>query len=555
MRKFKKGFAVLTTAALAASMLIPATVMNQTAKAESPEKTCVKMDYDKESMTVYGKSGTKKVYVSVVKNGKEGTAEIYDANGEYEANVDLSTYVAKGTELKIYTDTDKTNKVSVKIPAQEKKVKAALKDDCIEFSIGGTAVTNDKVEYRTATTGYKRAGKYKSDTKKVDSYKVDKYYKKGATLFVRRAASNPAIKVTAVAEADGYFASKDAKLKIKAEAKAPTIKVDAVKGTISFPKGTQYKFTQGWLNDVSHQSVITFDDMKEYTKALDAKKDMTIDEFMSTATKGGIVTSGSSAFISSLHNPSEAAIIEVRTAATATKIPSKVAEVKIPWQKVITSTAAITKGNFEITFDYADKKKTRDAEKVEQYEATGLTIKNASSASLQYAIVDSADATTIQVKDWKTLKNNISKKFKMAKLPEGKYIAVRTLGINDDKKTADNEMELASNVVFSDKIDYPDKVGSDLSVSWGKKSGGESASAAAITVGTAGDGFKYYYQVADKGIAGYSIGKAQPSGVTEITTNGTPQNVKVTTEQYVIVYQVKDGVVVKYSSAKASNVE
>lgn len=580
MRKIKKYAAALTTAVLTASMLLPAVAMEQKAKADEEERTNVRMDYELNRMFIFDVSGKKKAYVSEVKGSKESTPDILlmdNRSTEYSSTVmDLSPFIAKGATLKVYTDQDKTNAVTVKLKAQETKVKAALnlKTNQIDMTINGTAVPVAQLEWRKEFGAWEDMQYTDLTTSKKVTRDFSDFYHKGATLYVRRMASSPGIskevdcfqapKLTEVTESDGYFASKEVKVKIKAQAKAPTVKLDGVKGTLAFPKNVEYRFTQGWCGTTQADNIM--DDSKGMTgwTKLSEKKTVKVDEFLLKASTTALIVSKAGIIPTNLEgfkdrngelNPLHAAVIEVRTPATDKKVPSNISEIEIPWQNYITSTAAITKGNIEVSFNYKNLKKTKKFDEVKDYEAVGLTIKNASTASIQYAIADSTDASKIDVKAWKKMKTNATKKFKVAKLPEGKYIAVRIMGANDNKKTKDkNEFTLPTNVVFSDKIDYPDKVASDLSVKWEAVSPvNTSASQAALTVGTSGDTtYTYSYQVVDKAIAGYSIGAKAPAG-TKLTA-GKKETINVKTDQYVIVYAEKDGVVVKYSCAKASNI-
>ena len=189
------------------------------------------------------------------------------------------------------------------------------------------------------------------------SKKLKVYGQNGSTLTFR-------LKGTAAT-----WASKESKVKVAAQAKAPAVKIDITKETTSIKTGMEY------------QIVAVGGDAKAADwKASTEKKGISLAELKLTETKD----------------------VLVRTAATAKKLASKVARITV---NKPADALTIDGGKFESTG--AAIKKNNDVVAVVEsnlaYDITkGASLKNVGTVDLEYTLV--ADGTTADKIKWSTLK-------------------------------------------------------------------------------------------------------------------------------------------------------
>ena len=533
MKKYTKKAVAALAPVLAVSMLAPTVAVSNVASAAEGDSTDVTAQvlYSVESLAVKTDAG-KKIYVQEVKaDGKaKGEAELYKKTelstvddsdlGSGTSVIDISEYTKKGANLQVYSDKDTANKVSVTLNKQATKVKAVNKEGKIEFTVDSVTVSDDAIQWRTTNASWKN-----------DNVDLTKYYKRGATLYVRQAATDSSAGKAKID--DGAPASKEAKLKIAKQAKAPKVTMDPVKNTFKFPNNCEVKCTEikGEPQDYDFVAIGTEKADKNPTLEtfLTGKK---LVSSVAIGTTGGAVTS------------SYAAIFEVRTAATAKKPASKIAEVKVPWQPVVTVGDTVSATG--ISYDVAlNAKKTQ---------ATGLVITNKSEAAYQYAVVKSTDDLS-NVK-WKKVASKKTAKVSKKAAEAGSIVIYRSMGVKDNKKTADvNEFAWASEIAKDTKaVAYPVEIKTDLAVTAAPAAtAGTTASKTAISV-TKEDGFDYYYAKADKAFkkgALLEIGTKIPSGAT-MMTNGKADDLDAKKGDVYAVYKTATGseVVVQAGSVK-----
>lgn len=525
MKKYTKKAVTALAPVLAVSMLAPTVAVSNVASAAEAESTDVTAQvlYTDEALSVKTAAG-KKVYVQEVKaDGKaKGEAELYK-KADSDLQIDISEYTKKGANLQVYSEKDTTNKVSVTLNKQATKVKAVNKEGKIELTVNAATVSEESIQWRTANAEWKDNKDNVAD--------LTKYYKRGATLYVRQAAVDSSAGKAKIE--DGAPASKEAKLKIAKQAKAPKVTMDPVKNTFKFPKNCEVKCTEiaGAEKDYDFVAIGTEK----------ADKNPTLETFL---TGKKLVSSEAIATTSSSVTTSYAAIFEVRTAATAKKPASKIAEVKVPWQPTVTVGDAVSATG--ISYGVAlNAKKTQ---------ATGLVITNNSEVAYQYAVVKSTDDLS-NVK-WKKVASKKTAKVSKKAAEAGSIVIYRSMGVKDNKKTADvNEFAWASEIAKDTKaVAYPVEVKTDLAVTAAQATtAGTTASKTAISV-TKEDGFDYYYAKADKAFkkgALLEIGAKIPSAAQKMT-DGKADNIDAKKGDVYAVYKTATGsdVVVQAGSVK-----
>ena len=516
MKKFTKKAVVALAPALAVSMLAPAVAVSNVASAAGNADVEAKVFYSIESLAVKTNDGAK-IYVQEVKaDGKaKGEAELYkkaelstvntDDFGNDVPIIDISEYTKKGASLQVYSNKDAANKISITLNKQATKVKAVNKDGKIELTVDDKVVSNDAIEWRTGNAGWADG-----------NYDLTQFYKRGATLYVRQEAVDSSAGKEKIE--DGAPASKEAKLKIAKQAKAPKVTLDPVKNTFKFPKNCEVKCTEikGATQNYDFEALGTEK----------ADKNPTLETFL---TGKKLVSSKAIETTGGALTASYAAIFEVRTAATAKKPASKIAEIKVPWQPTVT--VGDTVSTTGISYDVAlNSKKTKP---------TGIVVTNKSDVAYQYAVVKATDDLS-NVK-WKKVAAGKTAKVSMKAAEKDSIVIYRSMGVKDNKKTTDvDEFTWASEIAKDTKvIAYPAEVKTDLAVTAAPATtAGNTASKTAISVTKEND-FDYYYAKADKAFkkgALLEIGTKVPAGATKMT-DGKIDNLDAKKGDIFVVYK------------------
>lgn len=233
------------------------------AKVEKSVSEKISIQYDAQTLTVTDPGDTKiSVAFPTVKDKKVGADKnicTYDVpTTDKKVVVDLSTLnVTKDNYIKVWGNKN-TTPVIVKIPAAKQLGKGTVKDNKI------TVVDKAKAEVKVALDFAIGNGKFnlQAADKSGNATAIDvaNYTQLGATVRVRTSASEELtnaelLELTAqeyavgksttekvsVYEATGTFAGKEAKVKVPKMANAPKIKVDWTKGTVTLPKGAEYR--------------------------------------------------------------------------------------------------------------------------------------------------------------------------------------------------------------------------------------------------------------------------------------------------------------------------
>lgn len=344
------------------------------------------------------------IMAAVVKPNKSGGVKItaWDVYEGSTANIDLSKLnVANDNYIALKTDS-MTEPVFVGIAASSKKNK-------IEFNAGSATITKvdasgteykDPVEYRTANGNW---------TSMSLGSNLSNYQYQGATLYLRLPADSAkktgTLKVKDITldknnskEIDvdqvGSLPTKEVKLNIAKQANGPKVAVDYVKGTVTIPKGSQYRLVANGATGAA---------VNQADKAV-----VTPGAILKGAAKG---------------------VVEVRKAAVTEKkgkAASKWTRVELEQPKALTVTKATvvtasavdaTVSGKAISLQYTvDRKKAANG---------GLTFENKTGFSVDY-FVGSA-APTEYVKGIKAVKD--TKKVTIKSLKDNDKIFVRVSGI------------------------------------------------------------------------------------------------------------------------------
>lgn len=231
----------------------------------------------------------------------------------------------------------------------------------VEYDLS-TAENQEKVEVKLNDGSWKTfkdffgvAGTVADDTKKVNA-KLQAYGQSGSTLTFRLAGTN------------ATWASKEVKVKVATQAKAPSVKIDPIKETTTIKKGMQYQV-------VAENAAA--DDTKWLTS--DSKKGLTIAE------------------LKLANDLAKKQDVLVKTAADSKKIASKVLRISVgaPAAKIYATTDEFKTENTTIV---ANKLTVKP---VLAYDITkGLILENKDTKAYEYALVTKG----IDGYKWNTIK-------------------------------------------------------------------------------------------------------------------------------------------------------
>ena len=201
--------------------------------------------------------------------------------------------------------------------------------------------------------------------------------------------------------------SKEAKVKIPKSAKAPTVKVDYVKGTVALKNGMQVRVNDGtaWMDVVAYDKDSTEKELV-FAKATEEKttgkkvSTVSIADFVAAINDEKLLNAGAK-------NGAEITVT-VRTAATNKKFPSMEGSFKVVLPKAAPSVATATSGSgIVVTYTKADKTNKIDA--AYKIDFTKLFTKGEKETYDQYEymfVADKADGTNLAKQKWTKLPEN-----------------------------------------------------------------------------------------------------------------------------------------------------
>ena len=349
------------------------------------------IDYSSYTATITAKNSTDKyIFLEVLKdqNGTKVSATYcYAINSEKKAIIDLSFLKAtKEQYIRAYCDTlndDGTYAYSTITTIVAQPAKLSIKYDPLK----GQLVDGKTKEAIKIDDGYEVKSLYGSTWKDLAADSLDGMEIAGNTIVIRKKANNTDGKKTP--------ASAEVKVKIPAIPKAPKVKIDYVKGTINFGKGTEY---------VKGDTVIA--DSTTWTKNADSKPLSTADVLKKLSVDDP--TTGNTSII-------------VRTAKTDKKAASAFSFVTIAKQakiKNVPNTGSNTNGG-TVKYDVSD-----DASGVQ------MTWKNTTKGIALKAEKEPFQYYDETKKDWKTIA--VGKEVEV-KLKDKAPLRVRVAGKKETK--------------------------------------------------------------------------------------------------------------------------
>lgn len=417
-------------------------------------------------------------YTVTTKIGSKESKEVYENADE----IDLSYLNGKEADITIAKGEEKW---TFKVAAQAKKVKAKFdpKTYTATLEVDGAKVDANKTNARIG-----------NQTVKLDTLDLEAYTVKGATMYLSK-EENP---IDAASETVYTPASKEAKVKIPAKKNGPKVVIDPKKFTFKLAKGCEYEAQVGnrIVSDTAASAKVV--SMKDVATLLntEGKGEGNKVDITDTAKEGDVVIA--------YGQVGKDITFKFYKSATDRTMKSKATVVEVPAQAEVDSKELMS---CEATFN---SKHT---------EATGILVKNTTQGAIEFMVakkgtkIEEIDLTAKTTK-WTTLaKNGSSKKIAAKKLSEGDFLIVRVAGQKENAKK-NIKFALASEIATcGGVIVLPEKVKTDLGASIGmpgqEVQASPNASQTAITVPTSGY-TKFTYEIGDKEVKVYEIGKAAP---------------------------------------------
>lgn len=467
-----------------------------------------------------------KIYVDTyIGTSSNFTKETYKFDSNKKAVIDLQYLKGKKAKLVIYSDNDKEKAVTVEISAKA-KTKAAYDKVNEKLVVSQpSGVTLDKVMCLMGN---------ETEPKKAGDIDFRDYYKKGASGIVYVVGESPiasegeegASEITTVSKVEVKPDSKEAKIKIPAQKKGPSIKIDVEKVSFKLPKGCTYEIIGTDGTAIASES------------ATGAAKVINIEKAVSEASVNLSLTKEQpDAF-----GEKTSVLIEVYKNGTEKALPSKITEVYLPVQKTITA-----EGDDSVVKDsgiHYEKVYNKSGLKM-----TGVLVTNSSSDIYQTAVIgkdvslgdiDLTTADKAKKVKWKTLKPGKTAKYGVKALEDGAHVIYRIKGVKAKKNV---EMVLPSTIVMDPtpvEIDKAPAKTVNITLSATPHNGQSadgSSSSSALSVAEITDVSSYVYAVVDKEVKNVKIGtkKTDLSG-TEALDSERKATVKGKAKQWVVVY-------------------
>lgn len=433
------------------------------AKVEGSVSDKISIDYASQTLKVTEPSDTKisVAFPTVNKDKKVGADKnlcTYDVptTGSKVVVVDLSTLnVTKDNYIKVWGNKNKVP-VIVKIPAATQLGKGTVKTDDNTLTVAKKKETTGvtvALDYAIGNGDFKKQAAGSSKATEID---VANYTQLGATLRVRVSASATAENAAIIAkdaveyvvgksttdkvkvyELDGTFAGKEVKVKVAKMANAPKVKVDYTKGTVTLPKGAEYRVNTigasaalGNKFNAGDKLVLT----AVGTSAADVAKGTVLD-----FTNGGDIDvriaktdkKPASKYLSFVYN--KKAVIAPTTTVSSKDNPSGITS-----NNVASVTFKVTEPSASAGADY-NKLKVAYARTAATYDSKGKT-KTATSGAVtidnsaeetyayQYVVTNSNTTPAVDVKGIKTVKAKAKVVVKL-KNKEDQYVYIRRAAV------------------------------------------------------------------------------------------------------------------------------
>lgn len=453
-----------------------------------------------------------KIYVdTTIGSSSKFTKETYSFKDD-KAFIDLQYLKGKKAKLVIYSDTEKKKAVTLEIAAKAKP--AAVYDkfnEKLNVTVNGKGIDLDNVICIM-----------NNKTASASAFDFTDYYKKGASGLIYVKGEELSSEITTVSTTEIKPESKEIKIKIPAQKKAPNIKINVESVSFKLPKGCTYEI-------IGSKSGIAVSVASE--SAVSASKEVDITKVLSGA--------GINLTEEREEGSKESALIEVYRNGTQKAVPSRIAEIYLPVQKTITAETIATLSG--VTFENVYNKS--------KLKMTGVSVTNHTNDIYQVAAVGkdtTLDKLDLLSKDkatkikWKTLKPGKSAKYTTKTAPEGTRFIYRIKGV---KKTKNTELVLPSVIIMdprSVKIDKAPARIVNMVLSSTPVEGAGTASGTSISIALITDAKGYVYTVGDKEVKSVKIGTLKSDINGEAIEPSESKKVTVKAKQWVTVYAYND---------------
>ena len=430
------------------------------AKVENSVSDKISIDYANQTLKVTEPSDTKisVAFPTVSKDKKVGADKnvcTYDVptTGTKAVVVDLSTLnVTKDNYVKVWGNKNQIP-VIVKIPAATQLGKGTVDTATNKLTVAKKSETTGvtvALDYAVGNGNFKGQAAGSSAATAID---VADYTQLGATLRVRVSASATAENAAIIAkdaaeytvgksttdkvkvyELDGTFAGKEVKVKVAKMANAPKVKVDYTKGTVTLPKGAEYRVnTDAALGDkfnAGDKLVLT----AAGTSGADTAKGTVLD-----FAKGGDIDvriaktdkKPASKYLSFVYN--KKAVIAPTTTVSPKDNPSGITSNNVASVtfKVTEPSASAPAEYNKLKVDYARTAATYDSKgKTKTATSGAITIDNSAEETYayQYVVTNSKDTPAVDVKGIKTVKAKAKVVAKL-KNKDDQYVYIRRAAV------------------------------------------------------------------------------------------------------------------------------
>lgn len=445
-----------------------------------------------------------KIYVDTsIGTSSKFTKETYAIKNK-KATIDLQYLKGKRAKLVVYSDADKQKAVTLEIAAKVKP--AAVYDkfnEKLNVTVNGANVELDRVVCIINDKAVSASGIDFTD-----------YYKKGASVIVYVKGKELDSDITTVSTVEVTPESKEVKVKIPAQKKAPNIKINVETVSFKLPKGCTYEIIDKTGKSVASESAVGSSVEVDITKVLSGAAINLTEERE--------------------EGSGESALIEVYRNKTEKAVQSRILEIYLPVQKTIDETIASKSGvTFENTYNKSKLK------------MTGVVVTNHTNEIYQVAAVGkdiTLDKVNLLSKDkatkvkWKTLKPGKSAKYSAKAAPDGTRFIYRIKGV---KKTKKAELVLPSVMVMDPRSVEIEKAPAkivNIDLSSKAVEGAGTASGTSVNIAAVTDAEGYVYTVSDKQVKSVKIGTVKSDINGESITPNTSIKASAKVKQWITVY-------------------
>lgn len=394
------------------------------------------VDYQNENIVV-NNNGNSKIYFATENDAARNSWEVMPADAGTTSTIDFSWVSPTTNEVIVVKGADGAqSRVTLKERARKLEVSISYdrmatldKDASIAplVNIMSTAGTGEKpikfddLEWRKGENGSWK------NTSKLTVAMLEKLQIKGADLYFRIKAEND---TSSKDGTGGRRVSKEVRLKIAKKASPAVVGIDGEDFTAEIRYGKEYRVTHDGVT--SNWVQVTDRSTREVPLSV-------------------ILNNGSNGITADKSFP--AMMIEIRDYATATKAASKITEIQLKAQRILTG--PIVEGEAPEGADSSDSKIYIS------YNGTSnisITIPSASNDNpYQYCIVKPGDVFDPERATWYSLTRDSAVKVLVSKAPEGSELYIRQKEIKykaATKTTSAVDYELAS-TCLKYKLEYP----------------------------------------------------------------------------------------------------